>query len=284
MPGYNPTRYELSKLIRQDWGTAVAEEKLNGMIPIHKFGRNDNVGTSLVPICLQGNYRTPKAAVALEAVSDQAIDDVGNTGVQKLRVQGIGSDWREQIVDVPMNGTSAVALSTGEVIKGAGTTFLRVYRLRALEAGRYADQSQSSHDGNLIVRVAGAGAEWARIGAFGGFGMGSSQIGAYTVPKGYDAFVYSKFISTEAVKSANVLFFYREDADFQDNPEGGTMKLIEQEDGIAGTVNLAPLIPWGRYEGPCDIGFLGAFASGTGSISIDFLIGLCPNDDYVAGQ
>lgn len=250
------------------WGLAIArflvpEEKI-----VHKFGFAE-VSTTYVPITVDLTYQTPMAPVSLEAVSDNAADAVGGLGATKINVQGIGPDWREQNETVSLTGITPVQLLK---------QFLRVFRIQIIESGTYAGPTAASHAGKITVRTTGAGAIWGSI-TDTPLPSGQSQIGTYTIPKGYTGYLLDKDITVASNKSIDLYFFTRENADDVTPPYIGIRRLVEREVGVAGHLEITDIVPKGPWVGPCDVGFLGKVVSGTASMSVEFEILLVENGD-----
>ena len=229
---------------------------------VHKFGTNASVGTSFVPISRGGIYQTPTAAAALELVSSDANDTSAGTGARTVTVIGLDSNWAEVSQVVTMNGTTAVALSTN---------LIRAYRMYVTTSGTYGTATAASHAGTITLQGSGGGATWLQIYPTN-FPRGQSQCGVYTIPTGYTAVVYFHYLSVEANKPATVVFLQRPNADTVSAPYSGVRCAFELG-GIQGYASLIDTAtPQGPFVGPCDIGFMGRFDTGTGSISVEFEI------------
>lgn len=242
-------------------------EKSNGdtnNIIIHKFGSIDNVTTTLTPISTAGAYPTPTTLTSLELLSDDANDTFAGTGARTVEVIGIGPGYTELSETVTMNGTTAVAVSS---------QFYRVYRLKVVTSGTYASSSSSSHAGALTLRVASAGATWAKIEVEAGFALGQSEIGVYTIPLGKTGFVNFKDFDVESAKNASAYFFAREGIDVVSAPYT-PMLVKEIHRNQSGHHSVTPNNPFGPFVGPCDIGFMGKAESGTADIQVEFEIEL----------
>jgi hypothetical protein len=238
--------------------TYVPIEHFSQWYKVSKFGHNDGVTTTLEPLCLTGVYKTPTSGVALEILSSSANDDAVGTGARTVSVQGLGSDWTLLEEIVTMDGTTPVDLVN---------TFTRVFSLMVLTTGTYATQTQGSHAGTITLREDGGGDTWAQITLQEGFPTSTSQIGVYTVPDGWKAWLLNKKVSIDANQAVNLYLFVREKAD--ENP-GGPMVLLEQDDSLIEPFERDYMIPQGPFEGPCDIGFMADTAAGTGNVSVDF--------------
>lgn len=241
---------------------------VEGTNMVHKFGAATGVDTALTAITTAKVYRTPTTAVALEVVSD-SVDDNGaasplGSGALMLRIYGLQTWDEESIADVTLNGTTAVALPG---------TWLRIYRVKVIESGVYASYGTPSHNSTITIREAGGGDTWAQTDSLGTFGLGQSEIAVYSVPRGRVAYVHSACIFIEATRTANVIFFARENADIIIPPYAGMQAKIVLRD-VANAVGVKPDTPVGAFNGPCDIGWMGAANIQAANISIDFEIEL----------
>ena len=230
---------------------------------VHKFGRSDSIGTTLVPITLSEVYRTPTNATALEVVSSSANDTAAGSGAREILIEGIGPDWLEQTELITMNGTTAV---------DSTQTWLRVYRAYVSQSGTYATQSAASHAGNITIQEDGGGDEWAVIAVEDSFGKGQTEIGAYTVPSNKVGYLESIAIEVEGSKSVSFLMFQRPNADDVTPPFSGTMRAFQELSAVDAPIGETFETPIGPFVGPCDIGFMGNTASGTAKASVDFEI------------
>ena len=246
----------------KDFNVELAAGNLTKYSVIHKFGTNENVGTSFVPISRGGVYQVPTTATALEVVSSDANDTAAGSGARTVTIIGLDSNWVEVSQTVSMNGTTAVAIPT---------SLTRVYRATVATSGTYANAAAGSHAGTITVQGAGGGATWLQI-YFTDFPRGQSQCGIYTIPSGKTGVVYFHYISVDSNKSADVVFFRRENADTVAAPYSAMKANIELI-GLSGIINLLDSAsPQGPFVGPCDIGFMGKFGTGTGGISVDYEI------------
>jgi len=245
----------------------ISRRLIDGAVATRKFGAALSVGTSLVPIATSQVYRTPVAAAALEVVSDSTNDN-GTTsplGSGALSVEVIGiADWNvgEVSETVTLNGTTAVALST---------SFLRVYRMKVATSGSYATSVAPSHSSTITLRESGAGDEWASMSSVGGFGLGQSEIAAYSIPTGKVGIMSKASIFVEASKTGTVIFFERPNADIVTAPFD-VMRSKLTIHNVDGGFNADPIVPYGPFIGPCDVGWMGAATSQTANISASFTI------------
>ena len=247
--------------------TLIARGLIDGASVIHKFGSAGDVGLSLVPISTAKTYKTPTIATALELVSD-SVNDNGlssplGSGALIIRVFGI-TDWNaaETIEDVTLDGITPVALSN---------SFLRVYRMSMLTSGTYASDAAPAHSSTITLRETGAGATWAEIIPTGGFGEGQTEIAVYSLPAGKAGYIQHAEVFVEANKTANVLFFIREEADVITAPYRGMQAKIVLRN-ITESIHIGPESPIGPFIGPCDFGWMGMANAQTANIEIDFEI------------
>ena len=256
----------------RDYFLEVSKGNIVGSKIVNKFGRNGAVGTALSFISISGNYQTPLTATTLEIVSGSTNDTSAGTGARKVKVIGLNSSWDEVEVEVTMNGTTAVTL---------GTQFMRVYRMFVSESGSYATITTPSHLGRITLRTSGGGATWCIIdtieGTSTGFGIGQTQVGAYTIPNGYTGYLLSKTITVESSKPASVYFFKRENADDLTTPFTGAMRLFEQNDGIATPLTVVLKAPLQVIPQKTDVGFFAKVGTGTASVSTEFQLMLVQN-------
>jgi hypothetical protein len=251
-----------------DFWLKVQLGQVSGYSIISKFGRNNDVGTSLEPITGSGVYQTPTSATSLEILSSSSSDtDTSGSGAHAVTIEGLDANFALQSETVNMNGTNAVSLSN---------TYTRVFRMYVAESGTYATASAGSHVGTITLRVASAGATWATIDLVNSFPVGQTQIGAYTIPDGSTGYVLSLDVTVNATQDGDIIFFQRPNADDVSSPYTGAIRVVEEFIGVAGSISRQFTAPVGPFVGPCDIGFMGLTAAGSGEIEVDFQILLTP--------
>ena len=259
---------EKSGVLNKDFLLEVQKGNVPGYSLIDKFGRNPSVGTTISTITTTGNYPTPTAAVSLEFVSDNANDTSAGTGARSVTLVGQDPNGDEQIETFATNGLTAVAIPG---------TWLRVYRLFVATSGTYADSINSSHLGNLTVQVSGGGAVWARVLALtGNFGLGQSQIGVYTVPSGFTAFLLSSNYSIDTNKTVDLYLFKREGILTVSAPFSA-MRLQALYEGVTGADHV-PKLTRNKFPENTDFGYMAATSSGTASVSVEFEVLLIDNN------
>ena len=246
----------------EDILTSAARGELEGGFVVYKFGANDGVGTSIEPVSLSGNYRTPTTATSLEILSDDGDDTLLGAGARSVLVQGLNGSGDQIQEIVNLSGTTPVALQN---------SYLRIYRAYVYSSGTYATQSAPSQQGTITIRETGAGQTWAIINTIdGGFGVGQTEIAVYTVPKGYYCLLLDKSISVNSNKLMNVYFFQRTNILDTTAPYNGTMRLVEKQIGVSGYINIFSRTRISKFEELTDVGFMAETQSGTGEISAEF--------------
>lgn len=256
-------------VINADSYLEIAKGNVPGHSIINKFGRNPAVGTTLSHISISGEYQTPESPQSLEILSSSSLDTIGGTGGQQVIVIGLDGNFNEINETVNLSGTTPVPLNK---------QFMRVYRMYVTQSGSYVTTAVSSHNGVLTLRNAGAGVTWVQIETIGGFGIGQSQIGTYSIPAGHTAFLLSKSFSVEANRPAAMYFFKRDQADDVTAPYRGIMRLFEQNDGIAVPFNLQTPAPINTFPEKTEVGFFAVAQSGTASVSAEFQLLLVENE------
>ena len=238
-----------------------------GFTVVHKFGRNESIGTSLEPISVGGVYQMPTAAVSLEFLSDNAGDALDQAGMHELTVIGLDASWAEQTVTTAAHATDG---TTPVAISG---TWLRVYRAYVSQSGAYPTSIAESHLGDITIRVASAGATYATI-SDAPIGRGQTEIAAYTVPTGKTAYVASIAITADAgqTNKPDIIFWQRPNADDTSSSYTGTLREVWTVLQVSGQEGLNPATPLGPFVGPCDLVMTGVVGTNTGTAEADFEI------------
>lgn len=246
----------------------AARQLITGLTTVKKFGRNPSVGTSYVPVCLGGFYRTPQSGSATTLrikAGGNANDTAAGTGAREVTIIGTDENFNEVSEAVATAGASASASTT--------TTFTRIYRAFVSSSGTYATQASGSHSGNIVIENTAGTEDWGTVGATN-FPKSQSEIGAYTVPAGKTAYVKLRDLSIDSGKTIDLVFFSRENADETAAPYTA-MRAQSVVSGVSGgsieTFGVAD-VPFGPYAGPTDIGFMAKVSTGTASVSVEFEI------------
>ena len=252
----NLTDRELAKFIEIDGEHAVRVSSSNfilevakGNIPGHslikKFGAHMGLSTSYEPVSDSGTYQTPSTPTSLEIVSDSTDDAPAGSGALTITVDGIGVGWNLIEEDVIMNGNTPVSLVND---------FYRVFRIRVKDSGSYGNATQSSHNSTITLSGVVGSEIWGTIQNESGLGLGSSEIGVYTIPAGHRGYIIDMHLDVESTKVVDVIGFKRESADIVTAPYS-PMTAFFIKRGIDGDyfVTASPSV---SLLGPCDIGFM----------------------------
>lgn len=256
-------------LARQPWTWLdVARGLATGISSIKKFGRNNSVGTSYVPISLGGVYRTPQSGSATTLrikAGGNANDTAAGSGAREVTIVGTDENFNEVSEAVATAGVSASASTT--------TTFTRVYRAFVSSSGTYATASAGSHSGDIVIEDSAGTQDWATIDSTN-FPKGQTEIAAFTVPAGTTGYVKLRNLGIDSGKTCDIAFFQRENCDQTAAPYSA-MRVQSVVSGVSGgsieTFGSVD-VPFGPYVGPTDIGIMGKVTTGTASISVEFEI------------
>jgi len=237
-----------------------------GLVPdvssVNKFGNNDAVGTSFVPVAQGGIYRTPQVsgATALRIkAGGNAGDDAAGAGAREITLIGLDETGAEVSETLATAGASA-SLPTA-------TTFIRLYRALVSASGTYATQSAGSHVADIVIEDAAGSEDWATI-SLNSFPAGQTEVGAYTVPLGYSAHLSKIAIDVEANKLVTAKFFQRQNILDTEAPYSA-MRLVQNYTGLAGSIVEEFDVPI-AFPALTDIGFLAKVDSQTAAVAVAF--------------
>ena len=235
----------------------------NGSV-LQKFGRNDNVGTSFVPVCFGGFYRTPQVsgATQLRVKAGNANDTSDGSGARSVFIEGIDANGELATETLATNGESAGSNSVN--------SYIRVFRGYVLTTGTYGTQLAGSHSADITIENAAGTEDWLTIDS-NGFSRGQSEIGAYTVPKGKAAYILDFEYSVDTSKVSKLLLFRRNNILDTAAPYSAIREVFSFEALVsAGEYSFdAPLGPFEEYT---DVGFLGTSNNSGGTINVAFSI------------
>lgn len=242
----------------------VAAGNVTGRTVVHKFGAA-TVGTSFVPITSDNIYNTPQVAGALAMrvkAGGNANDTAAGTGAREITIEGLDETGAEASEAVATAGASASAATT--------TTFIRVYRVYVSASGTYATAAAGSHTASIVIEDSGGAGDWASIN-LDGFPLGQSEIGVYTVPLGFTAYISSIALGVDSTKSVDIIGFKRENI-LETAAPYTPMKAFLRLDGVSGAEDLHPVHPFGPFPALTDVGFMALVASSTADVDVDFEI------------
>jgi hypothetical protein len=246
-------------------GLEIAAGVLDDLSVVHKFGANAAVGTSLEVVSSNGVYRTPQVSGATTLrikAGGNANDTAAGSGAREITLIGLDETGAEVTETLATAGASASSATTA--------TFLRLFRVFVSASGTYATSAAGSHSAAITIENSAGTEDWAEIGATP-FPLSQSEIGAYTVPLGYTAYINNIIVAVESNKSATIIGFQRENI-LETAAPYTAMRTFLELGGAAGEEVFTPKTPFGPYPALTDIGFMGALSSGTGEIDVDFEI------------
>lgn len=247
-----------------DFLIEVAKGNIPGHELIHKFGHNSAVGTTPVPIAVGGIYRTPQIidATSLRIKAGNVNDDAAGTGAREITLEGL---------DIS-GGPLIQVLATAGALASADTVsdFLRFFRFWVSASGTYATQIAGSHAGDIVVENSAGTEDWGTIDT-ATFPTGQSEIGAYSVPIGFRAFVLSAQVFSDSSKVTSILFFQRQNI-LEIAAPYTAMRLIFDATVEGGDTTIDPKSPIDGLVGPCDIGVMAAVNTGTALVHVDIEI------------
>lgn len=169
----------------------IAEGNVTGHTAFSKLGYNDDVGATEEDVWTQGGLYPwiAAAGIALEVVSASANDTVAGSGIQKVRVSYLDTDYSAQSQILDMNGQTPVPLTD--------TSILRVNALRATQVG-----AGGVAAGTITCRLVGGAATVYRS-IVAGFTRGRGA--TYTVPLGKTLYVTSIAVASGYTTSGKVV-------------------------------------------------------------------------------
>lgn len=246
-------------------GLNVASGKIPGVSVVHKFGRNESIGTTYTLISTGGVYQMlqPAAAVTLWVkAGGNAADTAAGVGARSVSFQGLDETGAEVTATVATAGASA-SLATTE-------TFIRLYRSWVATSGAYATTATASQAADIVIEDSGSAADWATI-QFVSPGLGQTEIGAYSVPLGKTAYIQSAILQVDSTKAVDLALFQRQSILDAAAPYQAA-RIVFQAVALDGIETVRPLTPFGPFPALTDLFWMGKVAAGTGSATIDYEI------------
>ena len=245
---------------------SVAAGRIAGHSLIHKFGASNEITTTYTPLAHGATYPTPQANAPVNLrikAGGNTNDNQAGTGARAIYVEGLAADGSLT------NETLLTNATDGTLVGVTGTVdFIRVFRSWVHESGTYASQAAGSHSGQISIESTG-GVEYVRINPTD-FARGQSQIGVYTVPLGYTAYIYSFFITTDGNKEMDFVLFKRENILATTAPYTAMVAIIEQV-GLTGS-HSGEFKGGRKFNALTDIGWMVKSASASPYATVDFEI------------
>lgn len=240
-------------------GMLIARGLMGGCTAYHISGRNTSIGATPTPVTRSGYYRTPQASapVALRIKSGgNANDTAAGSGGRAITFIGINATGDLITETVATAGASASAATT--------QTFVRLREAFVSASGTYATQTTGSHASTINIEDT-AGNLWATI-ADGSLGRGVTEQAVFTTPKDRAALVTNVFLSSDADKKANIVFYQRQGI-LKTSAPYDALQIINEFPQNAGLGDLTFNPP--IYFPPLtDFGFLASVSASTVDVSI----------------
>lgn len=242
-----------------------ADNTQNNAYIVTKFGHNSAVGTSPVPVSHGAIYRTPQvgSATKIRVKAGNANDTANGTGAREIAFEGIKDNGEFSREFLATAGESASSNSVED--------YIRVFRAWVSKSGTYGSQTTGSHTADIVLENAAGTQDWLTIDLDPlGFADGQSEVGAYTVPKGKNAYLLSLEATVDTTKTTSLFFYKRESILDTAAPYQAVRKQFGLQ-GLVGNVDIkfsAPL----KFEELTDIGFLASVDAGTASVSVKFTL------------
>ena len=250
-----------NNLTLQNYIIAVKQGNVEGSFIVNKFGRNANVGTSFVPVSVGGLYprKQPTGATTLRIkAGGDANDTATGTGAREVTIEGINATGSLTQEAITTAGASASTNTTN--------TFIRVFRAWVSESGSY---SGASHASSITIEDSSSTEDWITIDATE-TEEGQSECAVYTVPKGYNAYVFDIYPTIESNKLVSLRFFKQGGVLSESAPYEAKRSQISWS-GLSQSPNSVPGI-FGAFETGTDIGFMAKVSTGTAHVAVDFSI------------
>lgn len=251
-----------------DYGTEVALGRMAGRKIIKKFGRNPDIGTTEADIRPQGGvYPWATTPFGLDAVSTSADDTVGGAGVNSVNVQGLDPNFDEIEIEIPVNGLARTTAVT--------PLFIRTNRCFNGACGTYSTTTDGGNFGTVLVRRIGEPIIEVGIVNEDGIPQGQSQVGRFTVPRGFQLLVYAVYFWIDSGKAATISMWQRQGANIITAPFT-SKRLVNKYDGINQSEQINFKTPK-IFPEFTDIWFSAFVPMTSASISIDMEIMMIKN-------
>ena len=197
------------------------------------FGFNSAIGTSFIAAWENNvDYVYPNTTLQMTAVSSNTSD----TGVTIL-ISGLDENYNRKSNTITLNGTSAVGI--GE--------FFRINDVITLSGNAIGD-----------VTIANSGITYARVNA----GTGKNQASIFTVPAGYEFYLYRIDAFCASASQNNRFLFFR---NFVRQPNGTILQVAQTS--FLEQMNIQRRIPF-RYAEKTDIQLQLRSSAGTQEIGV----------------
>lgn len=250
---------------REDIAVIAADGRCAGNATVHhRFSRNINVGTTYVPTCYGGIYRTLQSGSGTKLrikAGGNANDTANGSGAREITIEGVEDITGNFITEaIATNGTSA-SLTTTKV-------FMRHTKSYVSKSGTYASSSSFSHAGTITIENAAGTQDWAYIPNTSEY-PAITQIACYSVPRGKKVFIPDFFFGCDdKSKVLEVVIFKRENI-LETAPPYSPMIQVTHLSNTDNTLDktLAYAL---KFDELTDIVILARIDVGTAEVHVDF--------------
>jgi len=237
----------------------------SGAKVVHKFGRNDAVGTTFASVAMGGIWRTPQVAGAttlrVKAGGDVA-DTAAGAGARSIVLEGIDSTGAYATETLVTAGVSASASTS--------TSWLRIFRAYVGTSGTYSVVVANSHADVITIENTAGTEDWVIIDA-NGVARAQSEIAAYTVPTGKTAYLMDIHYAVDTTKTTGIILFQRAGILRASAPYTAARELLVLS-GIASSGTQTFEIPLGPFKEHTDIWVMANVSATTSEIGVGFEI------------
>jgi len=211
----------------------IAQGKMYDSAAVNIFGFNREIGTAFETVWNDGGtYAFPSAALTMTIVSSSASDTM------QVLVVGLDASYNEVRQTVTLNGTGSVAIPTA------------LFRINS------AIILSGSNVGNITI--ASGGVTYGYIEAT----LGTTQACIYTVPAGYDLYLF-RITANSATTTGNKYLFIR---NVTRASNGRTLRVSEATFAMS-QVNYERQVPF-KIEEKTDFEFEAKSSSSTNEVAI----------------
>jgi hypothetical protein len=230
---------------------------------IHVFGRNDTISTSDEDIWITGgDYNFLSTASVLEILSENSQDDSSGLGARTVNIIGLDQNYNEIEEVVDLIGNSASLSTTNQ--------FIRVNQCMVLSCGTL----RGGNYNDLTIRVPTVNTVVAKIdGGYGtidtaNYGIGTTQLGLYSVPAGKSAYITRIEVNIESNKTGDISLYTLNDSSIATSPR----HLIWKISNFVGNSSTS-FKSYFKVEEKSDIWFRGvASATSNMEVNLDLFI------------
>ncbi len=259
------------KEFMRDRGMLLSGDEMHGFDTMFKFGHNNAVGGSYVPISHGGVCRMPAPANATTLrvkAGGNAADTAGGAGARSVLLQGIGSDG--SIIQ------EVLALAGALASASTSSAFMRLYRVIVLETGVYPTLwTTSGMAADIVIENTAGTEDWLTV-RVNGFADCQSQVGFFSVGAGQRAYLSSVSVFVDTNKAVDFRLVVRQN--FMDETSPFTpIRVGSTLAGVERFVHI-PFTEPPRFAEFTDVAMLATIGTGTASVSVQmtFLLNTNP--------